>query len=470
MQSSVESSDDAKEVKEPKKGKKIEKKEDLLTPDAKIKSKLVGVMGGGPVGLLAAIETAMRGGKVLMYEARGGDSGKELHNRLNTIKLEEGTIQRLKKVGVWNDVWAKMDQGAHAVPVGDLETILLARAKSLSVKFSEGKTVTDAVRSKDGKTVTLAVDGEKKPVIVQLVVVAAGAGFAKGGSSVSMAEKFGFEVVKADAKDYAVTGAFEPKSADRGGAKKGQMGWNYGFKAPEVTYLLSQLTEKEYNDLARDPVKLEAFVRQSAVNQNLGNRDLKKGPKGNEVKPAAFPIEVQQAQNMTSGTSGAVLVGDSAATPHPSTAMGLNTGAREIDAISDLVSDGGDEDEAMAAYDWETNRNTNVMVAAAMGAMVSKASSRCNTTLLKLIPLLENLGTPLAKDIKKKAAAVVNDVVLPLEKAAKNDDGADNWKLSSTNIKLMREIEEKLTAVLELTKPGANLNDATAILDGIKVA
>jgi hypothetical protein len=84
--------------------------------------------------------------------------------------------------------------------------------------------------------------------------------------------------------------------------------------------------------------------------------------------------------------------------------MGLNTGAREIDAISDLVSDGGDEDEAMAAYDWETNRNTNVMVAAAMGAMVSKASSRCNTTLLKLIPLLENLGTPLAKDIKKKAS------------------------------------------------------------------
>jgi hypothetical protein len=57
-----------------------------------------------------------------------------------------------------------------------------------------------------------------------------------------------------------------------------------------------------------------------------------------------------------------------------------------------------------------------------------------------------------------------------LEKAAKNDDGADNWKLSSTNIKLLREIEEKLAAVLELTKPGANLNDANAILDGIKAA
>jgi 2-polyprenyl-6-methoxyphenol hydroxylase-like FAD-dependent oxidoreductase len=470
MQSSVESSDDAKEVKEPKKGKKIEKKEDLLTPDAKIKSKLVAVMGGGPVGMLAAIETSMRGGKVIVYEARGGDSGKELYNRLNTIKLHDGTIQRLKKVGVWNEVWDKMDQGAHAVPVGALESILLTRAKSLSVKFNEGKTVSDAVRSKDGKTVTLTVDGEDKPVIVQLVVVAAGAGFAKGGDKVSMAEKFGFEVVKADAKDYAVTGAFNPKSADRGGNKKGQMGWSYGFQAPEVTYLLSQLSEKEYNELARDPVKLEAFVRQAAVNKNLGNLDMKKGPKGTDVKPAAFPIEVQQAQNMTSGTSGAVLVGDSAATPHPSTAMGLNTGSREIDAISDLVSSGGDEDEALAAYDWETNRNTNVMVASAMATMVSNASSRCNTTLLKLIPLLENIGTPLAKDIKKKAVSAVNDVVAPLEKAAKNDDGADNWKLSSTNIKLMREIEEKLAAVLELTKPGGKLDDATAILDGIKPA
>jgi 2-polyprenyl-6-methoxyphenol hydroxylase-like FAD-dependent oxidoreductase len=470
MQSSVEASDDAKEVKEPKKGKKIEKKEDLLTPDAKIKSKLVGVMGGGPVGLLAAIETAMRGGKVIMYEARGGDSGKELYNRLNTIKLDDGTVQRLKKVGVWNDVWAKMDQGAHAVPVGALETILLARAKSLSVKFSEGKTVTDAVRSKDGKTVTLTVDGEKKPVIVQLVVVAAGAGFAKGGDKVSMAEKFGFEVVKADAKDFAVTGAFDPTSADRGGAKENRPGWNYGFKAPEVSYVLSQLSEKEYNDLARDPVKLEAFIRQSAVNQGLGNRDLKRGPKGAEVKPAAFPIEVQQAQNMTSGTSGAVLVGDSAATPHPSTALGLNTGAREIDAISDLVSDGGNEDEAMAAYDWETNRNTNVMVAAAMATMVTNAASRCRKAALKLIQELDKLGTPLATTIKQKAVSARDNVVIPLETAANNDDGADHWKLSSTNIKLMREIEEKFAAVLELTKPGANLNDATAILDGIKAA
>jgi hypothetical protein len=68
------------------------------------------------------------------------------------------------------------------------------------------------------------------------------------------------------------------------------------------------------------------------------------------------------------------------------------------------------------------------------------------------------------------AVSAVNDVVAPLEKAAKNDDGADNWKLSSTNIKLMRDIEEKLASVLELTKPGAQLDNATAILDGIKLA
>jgi 2-polyprenyl-6-methoxyphenol hydroxylase-like FAD-dependent oxidoreductase len=491
MQASVESSDDAKEVKKSKKGKKIEKKEDLLTPDPKLKSKIVAVMGGGPVGLLAAIESAMRGGKVAIYESRGTGSDKELHNRLNTIVLREGTEQRLKKVGVWNDVHAKMDQRAGAVPVGVLETILLARAKSLGVKFNEGKEVTDAVRSKDGKTVSLTVNGEKNPVIVQLVVVAAGAGFAKGGANVSMAEKFGFDVVKAEAKDYAVTGVFEPASAARGGLAPGKKeGWGYGFKAPDVEYLLTGLSEKEFGEIAKDSAKLEAFVRQAAVNQSLGNRDFKKGlvkktgPDGKvligkdgkeekelkEVKPAAFPIEVQQAQNMTSPTSGAVLVGDSAATPHPATGMGLNTGAREIDAISDLVGSTGDEDEALAAYDWETNRNTNVMVAMAMGKMAENASKRCENASKKLKTALDNLNTPLAAQLKVKAQTVFDKVVTPLSDAAKKDDGADNWKLCSANIKRIREIEEQFQAVLDLTKPSANLNDAIAILDGIKAA
>jgi 2-polyprenyl-6-methoxyphenol hydroxylase-like FAD-dependent oxidoreductase len=467
MQASVEASDDAKEVKESKKGKKIEKKEDLLTPDPKLKSKDVAVMGGGPVGLLAAIESAMRGGKVAIYEARGGDSGKELHNRLNTIVLHKSTEQRLKKVGAWNDVLAKIDQDANAVPVGALETILLARAKSLGVKFHDGKTVTDAVRSKDGKTVTLTVDGEKKPVIVQLVVVAAGAGFAKGGDKVSMAEKFGFDVVKAEAKDHAVTGVFDPTSAARGGlAPDKKEGWGYGFKAPDVEYLLTGLSEKEYGEFAKDPAKLEAFVRQAAVNYKLGNRDFKKGPTGKEVKPAAFPIEIQQAQNLASEKSGAVLVGDSAATPHPATGMGLNTGAREIDAIADLVGNTGDEDEALAAYDWETNRNTNVMVAMAMGKMAENASKRCENALKKLNTALDTLKTPLATQIKDMAKTA-GKVVESLYQAAKKDDGADNWKLSSANIKRIREIEEQFVAVLDLTKTGAKLDDAIDILDKI---
>ena len=44
---------------------------------------------------------------------------------------------------------------------------------------------------------------------------------------------------------------------------------------------------------------------------------------------------------------------------------------------------------------------------------------------------------------------------------------ADNWKLASTNIKRMREIEEHLLAIVDLTKPGAKLDDAIDILDGI---
>jgi 2-polyprenyl-6-methoxyphenol hydroxylase-like FAD-dependent oxidoreductase len=425
---------------------------DAIKPDPKSRGRVIAVVGGGPVGLLAAIESAMKGAKVEVYEARGGDSQKELHNRMNTIKLEDGTLQRFRKVGVWSSVEKKWDDAAHAVPVGALETALLDRARSLSVKFFDGKTVQDAVKLDSGQ-VELTVEGQKEKSLVDLVVVASGAGFARAGSSGVNAEKLGFEIVKVEARDFAVTGVYDPNTPDKNTAPNsptGGVGWSYGFNAPEVSYLLAQITEEQFAEFQRDPAKLQAYVRQAAIKQRIGDRDFKKTAKGQELKPAAFPIEVQQAQSMISTKSGAVLVGDSGATPHPSTAKGLNTGSREIDYITSLVEgrEGQTEEEALAAYDWETTRATNVMVAAAMTAMATNAKSRCSLTIQRILAK-SVLADPSFATVLGLLKRIDAERVVPLGEQCATDDGSDNWAISSRAIKRLREIEKPLAEMFE---------------------
>lgn len=425
---------------------------DAIKPDPKSRGRVIAVVGGGPVGLLAAIESTMKGAKVEVYEARGGDSQKELHNRMNTIKLEDGTLQRFRKVGVWSSVEKKWDDAAHAVPVGALETALLDRARSLGVKFFDGKTVQDAVKLDSGK-VELTIEGQKEKVTVDLVVVASGAGFARAGSSGANAEKLGFEIVKVGVRDFAVTGVYDPNTPDKNkapNAPTGGVGWSYGFNAPEVSYLLAQITEDQFVEFQRDPAKLQAYVRQAAIKQRIGDRDFKKTAKGQELKPAAFPIEIQQAQSMTSAKSGAVLVGDSGATPHPSTAKGLNTGSREVDYIASLVEgrDGQTEEEALAAYDWETTRATNVMVAAAMNAMATNAKARCSQTIQRILAK-SLVADPAFANVIALLKRIDAERVVPLGEQCSTDDGSDNWEISSRAIKRLREIERPLAEIFE---------------------
>jgi 2-polyprenyl-6-methoxyphenol hydroxylase-like FAD-dependent oxidoreductase len=338
-----------------------------------------------------------------------------------------------------------------------LETALLDRARSLGVKFFAGKTVVDAVKLDTGK-VELTIDGAKDKAYVDLVVVAAGAGFARASASSLNAEKLGFEIVKMEARDFAVTGVYEPTSEDKNTGPKnvGGVGWSYGFDAPDVKYLVAQISEEQFEEFQRDPTKLAGYVREAAIRQNIGDREYKKTPTGREVKPGFFPIEVQQAQGMTSKKSGAVLVGDSAATPHPSTAKGLNTGSREIDYISDLVSgrDGETEDEALSSYDWETTRATNVMVAAAMASMASEAKARCTKTIARTLAKAAISTPPEFDDARKLLKRVEAEVVIPLGEACKTDDGSNDWALTSRNIKRLREIEKPLAVIFDMaSKP-----------------
>lgn len=444
----------------------LDDEKDWIKPDPKSVGRGVAVVGGGPVGLLAAIESAMKGAKVQVYEARGGDSQKELHNRMNTIKLEDGTLQRLRKVGVWSVVLKKWDDAAHAIPVGVLETALLERAGSLGVKFFDGKSVVDAVRQDSGK-VELTIDGDKNKTIVDLVVVAAGASFSRASGNAVNAEKLGFEIVKAEARDFAVTGVFDPTKDDKspGAPKTSEPGWAYGFNAPDVKYMLAQVTESQYDEFRNDPIKLQAYVRQIAINHNMGDRDYMKTKGGTVVKPATFPIEVQQSQNMTSKKSGAVLVGDSAATPHPSTAKGLNTGSREIDSIANLVEgrENQTDDEALAAYDWEVNRATNVMVAEAMTTMVTNGKSRSRLVAVKLGQKIQSAAPKY--DAPKPLVSQIDRALDGLAQRATLDDGSEGWPIASAIIKKFREIEAELDAALKIVTADGLATDVKTRLE-----
>jgi hypothetical protein len=153
---------------------------------------------------------------------------------------------------------------------------------------------------------------------------------------------------------------------------------------------------------------------------------------------------------MTSAKSGAVLVGDSGATPHPSTAKGLNTGSREVDYISSLVEgrDGQTEEEALAAYDWETTRATNVMVAAAMNAMATNAKARCSQTIQRILAK-SLVADPAFANVIALLKRIDAERVVPLGEQCSTDDGSDNWEISSRAIKRLREIEKPLAEIFE---------------------
>lgn len=187
-----------------------------------------------------------------------------------------------------------------------------------------------------------------------------------------------------------------------------------------------------------------------------------------ELGVSRFPMEFQQAQQFATKDFAGVLVGDSAATPHPSTAKGLNTGVDEIGSIRDLVEDletgGGTEEErreAMKLYEWEVKRRTDVMVNEAMEALQSGARTRCANLARKIWQMTKHKNSDynaLTAQVRDHVAAMS---VAKDSNEAKNDR---DWKLREAAVKNIRAFEKKMIATVEdidylaQTQPNADLN------------
>jgi len=436
-------------------------------PGAPVGSVGVAVVGGGPIGLLAAVEARMAGAsQVHVYEGRS-----DPYSRMNVLKLDPAAMQRLRTAGVFEQICP--DPTSNIAAVMTIETALEQRCAALGIKLERDRFLVDVQR--DGKGVVhLTFKGDPQTKPCDMLIVATGGSVAnaqKHADNVKLGDKLGIPFQKSEVKDYAAVGLFGKDTPTPDSNLERTEGWTYQFETQEVKYIVTQLTEEEFRDWGDNPRKLvehlQGVVRKvkfgpekqlapestdpghkvasltgeeidtaldTAWNQlmqdfhgvdNFYGRDragddriiakcrngarlqlertLKaRSDKGGEAKvsPAEvekalmnfliaefgvsrFPIELQQAKGFVSAKNEGVLVGDSAGTPHPETAKGLNTGIAEMGAMRDLVQDlmrgGGDEEQrkkSMQVYDFEVKRRTDAMVSAGLYAMQKVTAER----------------------------------------------------------------------------------------------
>ena len=314
----------------------------------------VGVVGGGPIGLMAALEARLQGVDVILFEARTDE-----YSRRQVLALDESTIQKFAKFGIQYELLKDPDRkgDGNLVAVKYIEKALRSRAVELGIDIRTGWFLAGAKEGEDGKTTkaTFQVGLDKRRARIQqeeldLLVVAAGAGLSRANkyTGAVLGDELGFKFDVKEARDYAVVGLFESSQKGglvRSGANESEKRrWAYRFNTPKITYVLQQIPPELYKEFHGEEgkKKMEEFIKKIAVEHykmegaTFGKDKNKKGQSTPNV--GMFPIEIQQARTFVNESLRTLLIGDSAATPHPHTGSGLNTGVRELDALSDVVA------------------------------------------------------------------------------------------------------------------------------------
>lgn len=444
----------------------------------------VGVVGGGPIGLMAAIEARLKGARVTLFEARS-----EQYSRRQVLVLDASTRQKFASLGIDTELFeGGANKGAKGsggrVAVKYIEKALIARARELGISIISGFHLVGAKKDdKNGQTELELVkvdknlkddkDQKKKKVVetkhefVDLLVVASGAGIARPNphTNVVLAKELGIEYSFEETKDYAAVGLFEANESGGmyraqgldgkehtpfGGLQGGR--WKYRFNTPKVTYILHQITpelmEKFKGEggtkLLQEEMLRIAGQQYEMVDPKLAPMQNKRGESTPNV--GFFPIEIQRAKKFVNDQLNALVIGDSAGTPHPHTGSGLNTGVRELDALGDVVTalreriaqrhnlkqkgikEGGSEGEgelvegeesdneindALAKYNEELRSLTGVMNAKALNTLRQEQGKFLYERIHGLSQLDRNLldsdfasgGTEKLDKIKEKAAA-----------------------------------------------------------------
>jgi len=312
------------------------------------------ILGGGPIGLLCAIEAKKYFREVFIIEKRSG------YSRTNVPALNQPLIKHLTDIGVDKDLWPTGPAGSTALSFQRLEEVLWKKAQADGVVMERGyvvSTLTGVQPMLNGlyQEIHLQLskwdDKEKKIIkaapqmikVADLLVVASGGGVA---SDKMVTEKLGFSFAKLKAKNYAAYGIFAPpkeitqQDTDEKlkftGLFRQVISDKIAFETADHNYLLiqlSQCTKSDFKYLQTNSKALHTLlttVSAGYMSDKLG--EIKQVDKNTAV----FEVKIQRAHHLRSEEYPAVIVGDAAVTPHPKAGTGLQTGFIGVMQVSSL--------------------------------------------------------------------------------------------------------------------------------------
>ena len=341
----------------------------------------VKVIGAGPVGMLAAIEAYLAGANVHVFEMRRTGP-----TRANVLKLTAASMHKLRRVGVYGDLFGpdspkgsdSLQQG-QAVSVGLLEDVLRAKAAQLGIPVTYGyqlETITAPdqeggrttvrlkkyVPTRPGPEMDLYNKIKGQPDVIDarsdLVIGATGA----GGTT---RQKLGLESERVEGKegeeyiDFTAVGIFAGDGGTTNaptGDKEREGAWVVGLRTPAVDYLLTQITRDQFLKFKDDTGGRNTWVSERG-------RKLA-GYTGALKQSSVFDITLNQAREFVNKEASGVVIGDEAATPHPLTGSGFNTGAASTNLVPGLVRGlgTGQRDQAYKQFSTGVKNRTDLMV------------------------------------------------------------------------------------------------------------
>lgn len=323
--------------------------------------KRVVILGGGPIGLLCAIEAKKYFKHVTIIEKRLD------YSRTNVPKIGDDMRKHLNEIQVGKEIG--FDNVHTNVSIARMEEALSHRALQLGVNIIRGFVVTavagfDPKKDQTFKQMHLQVDewdhpgrcikvhGKQFVLQSDLLIVCT------GGSShtdpVMKTLAFSWSILKA--KNYAAFGIFEPIGDYR--HVTGDLNapvFDQGLKkqlypmaesiAPAKTPLkshdhnyllvtLSGCTKSDFGLLKSNTLALKKVL--AMLGMTISGTVLHQ-IKDVDKNVALFKIQIKKANQLYSPFFPAVLVGDAAVTPHPETGSGLVTGFKGFEEIQKLL-------------------------------------------------------------------------------------------------------------------------------------
>jgi 2-polyprenyl-6-methoxyphenol hydroxylase-like FAD-dependent oxidoreductase len=296
------------------------------------------------------------------------------------------SMHKLRRVGVYGDLFGpdspkgsdSVEQG-QAISVGLLEDVLRTKAAQLGIRVTYGyqlESVTAPgegggqstvrlkkyVPTRPGPEMDLYNKLKDQPDVLDarsdLVIGATGAGGSTrsklGLESSQVTGELGEEYI-----DFTAVGIFKGdggKTNMPSADKERDNAWVVGLRTPAVDYLLTQITRAQFLQFKDDKGKRDTWV---------GERGRKLGAYTGELKSSSvFDITLNQARDFVNQESSGVVLGDEAATPHPLTGSGFNTGASSTNLVPSLVRGlgGGKRGEAFTDFSTGVKKRTDLMV------------------------------------------------------------------------------------------------------------